>query len=61
MLIWNTLPTTNGQQANVAIGQPNLTTLTFAITATGLRQPRSVTVAPDGRVVVADTGNHRVL
>ena len=60
VLIWNTIPTVNGQAASVAVGQASLTTNASGTTASTLNAPRGVAVV-GGRLVVADTGNHRVL
>lgn len=66
VLIWNTIPTTNNQPADVVLGEPNFTTryvapATGAIAAANtLYDPVSVTT--DGtHLFVADLGNHRVL
>lgn len=62
--IWNTLPATSGQPADVILGQPDGTSIlpntppTRSLTQ--MRLPSSV--ATDGRrIAVADTENHRVL
>ena len=68
VLIWNSIPTSNFQPANVVLGQPNFTTFgqpdltktTLEATATSLLTPVSVT--SDGqRLYVTDLGNSRVL
>lgn len=62
VMIWNTFPATNGQAADLVLGQPNFTTNTVLDppTASSMRGPRGVYF--DGtRLYVADTGNHRVL
>lgn len=64
VLIWNTLPTVNGQPADVVLGQPDgasiLRNTPPVRSATQMRQPSGV--ASDGaRLAVADTENHRVL
>jgi uncharacterized protein (TIGR03437 family) len=68
ILIYNSIPTTNGAAANLVLGQPNFTTfvqpdLTQAdqdATATNLLNPVSVT--SDGtHLFVADLGHSRVL
>lgn len=55
VVIFNTVPTTHGATADVIIGGGAGTS------ATSLRSPRSVQVAADGRMVIADSGSHRVL
>jgi hypothetical protein len=63
ILIWNTLPTASGSSANVAIGQPNLTSGTAnngGISASTLSNPQGV--FSDGtKLFVADTDNNRIL
>ena len=60
VLIWNSIPTSNGQQANLVIGEPNMTSAAGGISATLLNYPGSV--YSDGtHVVVTDSENNRVL
>ncbi len=68
VLIWNRIPTANGQAADIVLGQANFTTeppqnlaqKTFEPKATTLLSPTSVT--SDGtRVLVTDLGHNRVL
>ena len=45
VLIWNTIPTTNGQPADVVLGQPNFTTIqSLAVNASSFRAPQGVWV-----------------
>jgi hypothetical protein len=66
VLVWNQLPTTNGAEADVVLGQPDFTTNTEAspptapTTASGLSQPGGVLLAWP-QVLVTDSGNNRVL
>ncbi len=62
VLIWRSLPTVNGQPADVVVGQPNFsqTTTTVPPTATSMRGPEGVWLA-GGKLYVADTQNNRVL
>lgn len=60
VLIWNTLPTTNGAPADVVVGQEAFGTDAFACSRTSLNLPQSVRVAGD-KLIVTDSGNHRVL
>ena len=70
ILIWNAIPTTNGVAADIVIGQQNFdfclpndstgTGVSGTPTATTLNNPGGIWT--DGvRLLVADTGNHRVL
>ncbi len=68
ILIWNTIPTTNNQPADVVLGQPNFTTsppinqvnLTLTASASIMLSPTSVT--SDGtHLFVTDLGYNRVL
>ena len=63
ILIWNTIPTSNQQAADVVVGQANMTSSACnagGISAQTLCYPSSV--HSDGtRLVVSDEGNHRVL
>ena len=63
ILIWNTLPTSNQQAADLVLGQPNMTTNTCntgALSSQTLCNPSFV--HSDGtRLVVADEANSRIL
>jgi hypothetical protein len=68
VLIWNSIPTANGQAADVVLGQPNMTSFVEPdltqqknnVTANGLLNP--VSVSSDGqRLFVTDLGYNRVL
>lgn len=66
ILIWTTFPTTNGQPADLVIGQTDFTSGlqnrdgSATVTALGLRSPRGIFY--DGsRLYVVDSGNNRVL
>jgi len=64
IMIWNSLPTANGQPANVVVGQPdftsNLPNQGGSAGASTLNLPNGV--ASDGtRLFIADSGNSRVL
>ena len=60
VLLWSTFPTTNGQPADVVLGQPDFNTVAETTTATSLRGPRSVTSTGE-QIFVAEEENHRVL
>jgi hypothetical protein len=60
IMIWNSIPTTNGADANVVIGQPDFVSSDAATTRTGLDEPEGLW--SDGtKLVVADFMNNRVL
>ena len=61
VLIWNLPITANGQNANRVLGQLNFTTAAAAGGQNGLNQPGPPPILADGRLFVADTGNHRIL
>ncbi len=68
VLIWNSLPNTNGQNADLVLGQPDYTTVTpntgtanvLFPAANTLRGPEGVWIQGN-RLFVADTMNNRVL
>jgi hypothetical protein len=60
VLIWNSIPTSDGTPADVVLGQPNMSANTATTSATGMNMVQSVDVA-DGALVVADRDNRRVL
>lgn len=60
VLIWNTIPTTNGAPADVVVGQPDFDTREPGTAADRLYSPRGI--FSDGqRLFVSDSFNHRVL
>jgi hypothetical protein len=60
VLLWNTLPTVDGQAADLVLGQASMLTATPGAGASGLRSPSDVT--SDGtRLFVADCENNRIL
>ncbi|HEX3748507.1 MAG TPA: hypothetical protein VHW09_31485 [Bryobacteraceae bacterium] len=63
VLIWNQIPTTNNQNADVVIGQPNFTTAALpgnTPSANSMRGPEGVWIQ-NGKLFVADTQNNRIL
>jgi uncharacterized protein (TIGR03437 family) len=63
VLIWNQIPTTNNQNADVVIGQPNFLSNSLpgnTPNAKSMRGPEGVWIQ-DGKLFVADTQNNRVL
>src|SRR5271154_5277327 len=60
IMIWNNIPTTNGADADVVVGQPDFTSKVADATQTNLHEPEGIW--SDGtRLVVADEANSRVL
>ena len=60
IMIWNSIPTTNGANADVVVGQPDFTSNGTGVSQTGLDEPEGLW--SDGtRLVVADFINNRVL
>lgn len=60
VLIWNEPPTGPDSPADVVVGQPGFDARAWECDAAHLYLPKSLSVA-GGRLVVADTSNHRVL
>lgn len=62
VLIWNSIPTTNGAAADVVVGQPDFVTADNPQppTAQSLNEPGAVT-SDGARLFVADSRNNRVL
>lgn len=60
VLIYHELPTATGDEPDVVLGQPNFSSQDWDTTASTLFEPESVHVT-DGKVLVADRGNSRVL
>jgi uncharacterized protein (TIGR03437 family) len=68
VLIWNSIPTSNGQKADVVLGQPDFNTVPPQNLAQKPFEPKATTllsptgVSSDGlRVYVSDLGHNRVL
>jgi hypothetical protein len=60
VLIWNSIPTTNGQPADVVVGQANFTANSASTTQSGLSSPGFVLVV-GSKLLVTDTSNNRIL
>ncbi len=60
VLIYNTIPTSNGVAADVAIGQTDLVSNSSGTSAAKLNGPRGVDVY-NGKILIADQNNNRVL
>lgn len=60
VLIWNSIPTSNGTPADVVVGQADFTSFAVATTATSVGNPRGLW--SDGtRLVISDTFSNRIL
>lgn len=63
ILVWNTIPSTSGEAASFALGQPNLTSNTSnngGLSSSTLSAPYDV-YSEGTKVFIADRGNQRVL
>lgn len=60
ILIWNSFPTSNGQAADLVVGQANFSERRQGLDANRLSKPTGLTVAGNNLFVV-DQSNHRVL
>ena len=61
IMVWNTLPTTNGQAADFVIGQADFTSSASGTTASSLSSPWQVTLSETGKLFITDFSNNRVL
>lgn len=62
VLIWNSVPTSNGEPADVVVGQTNFTNTVNGTTNQRLWNPNGVTFSPDGnKLIVTDSRNNRLL
>jgi hypothetical protein len=61
VLIWNSIPTVNGQPADVVLGQTDFTSMGGGTSSTSMLYPCGVMVSPDGKLLVAEFYNNRVL
>jgi hypothetical protein len=61
ILIWNSIPVLNGQNADLVLGQPDFNTVqNVVVTASTFRGPQGVWIQ-NGKLMVADTQNNRIL
>jgi uncharacterized protein (TIGR03437 family) len=62
VLIWNSIPGSNGAPADIVLGQTGFDAIQqpIVVTASSFRGPQGVWIQ-DGRLYVADTQNHRIL
>lgn len=61
VLVFDSIPTVNGTAADLVIGQPNMTTNSAGNTANKMNRPWNCAVTADGRLLVAEESNHRVV
>jgi hypothetical protein len=61
VLVWNTFPSSNGQAADVVIGQSDFISNSSGITASTLANPSAIAVDSSGRLCIADSMNCRIL
>lgn len=61
VLIYDAIPASGPADAAVVVGQPDLLSASTGCAATSLNAPASHFVTPDGKLIVADSGNNRVL
>jgi uncharacterized protein (TIGR03437 family) len=60
VLLWNSIPTINGQPADVVLGQSNFTNVRPGLGPSSMRGPQGVWFQ-NGMLFVADTQNNRIL
>jgi len=60
VLLWKSIPTTNGAPADLVLGQPDFTTLNAATSNKGMRGPQGVWIQGT-QLFVADTDNSRIM
>jgi hypothetical protein len=60
ILVWNSFPTSNNQDADLVIGQPDFTTSSFDTTAQKMNVPWGV-ISNCNQIFVGDKNNNRVL
>jgi len=60
ILIWKSIPSSN-VPADLVIGQPNFETHLEGSGMNGLNFPGQVSMSPDGKLLIADSNNNRIL
>lgn len=60
VVIYNSIPD-QGSLPDIVLGQPDFDTAAANCTASGMEVPESATITDDGKVIVTDTANNRVL
>lgn len=62
ILVWDSSPLSNGQNATYVLGQSNFTNSSFGVSSSALHSPQGVAFdSNNGRLYVADSENNRVL
>jgi hypothetical protein len=61
VLVFNSIPTSNGASADVVLGQPDFTTKTAACSQNGINWPCGVSIIDNTRIMVVDANNNRAL
>mgnify|MGYP000152006255 FL=1 len=61
VLLFNTIPTVSGAPADLVLGQGTQTSNAPGCHEKMLRGPNAVAITPDGKIIVSDAGNHRVM
>lgn len=61
VLIWNSIPTNHFQPADVVIGQTDFVSQEGGVSSAKFRMPAGLLITPEGKLLVADSLNHRIL
>ena len=61
VLIWNEIPESHYASADVVVGQTDMVSDKAETSRTGLNDPSSVAISRDGKMIIADAANQRVL
>lgn len=61
ILVWNSIPTVNNTVADYVVGQPDMVTTSSGNAAGKLNSPWGIALSPDGKLLIADESNNRVV
>jgi uncharacterized repeat protein (TIGR01451 family) len=61
VLVWNSIPSVDNTLADFVIGQPDMATTTPGTTAGKLNSPWGIALSPNGKLLIADETNNRVV